>query len=136
MISLLRVKLSKVSSYQRQMNSDMDLMKFLAHIKDERQLESQRELMIIKETKRNLSEKLIRMYLPPGFGEYFQVMESIDYYDRPDYDKLTRILEKAKEIIPYYPKNKGGASLVDQDVSLLTQLINVIIAFRNGPAIP
>ncbi len=53
------------------MNSDMDLMKFLSHIKDEKQIESQRELIIIKETKRNLSEKLLRLYLPPGFGEYF-----------------------------------------------------------------
>ena len=117
MISLLRVKLSKLSSYQRQMKSDMDLMKFLSHIKDERQLESQRELMIIKETKRNLSEKLIRLYLPPGFGEYFQVMESVDFYDRPDYDKLTRILEKAKEILPYQSKSKSQMSLVDQEVS-------------------
>lgn len=71
MIALLRVKLSKVSSYQHKMNSDMDLMKLLSHIKDERQIESQRELMIIKETKRNLNEKLIRLYLPPGFGEFF-----------------------------------------------------------------
>jgi hypothetical protein len=46
-------------------------MKFLSHIKDEKQVESQRELMIIKETKRNLNEKLIRVYLPPGFGEFF-----------------------------------------------------------------
>lgn len=73
--------------------------------------------MIIKETKRNLSEKLIRLYLPPGFGEYFQVMESVDFYDRPDYDKLTRILEKAKEILPYQYKNKSQMSLVDQEVS-------------------
>ncbi len=63
-------------------------------------------------------------------------MESIDYYDRPDYDKLTRILEKAKEIIPYFPKNKGGASLVDQDVSTLSQLINSFIAFREWSFIP
>jgi len=69
--------------------------------------------MIIKETKRNLSEKLIRLYLPPGFGEYFQVMESVDFYDRPDYDKLTRILEKAKEILPYQTKIKSQMSLVD-----------------------
>ncbi len=83
------------------MNSETDLMRFLSHIKDERQVESQRELIIIKETKRNLSEKLIRLFLPPGFGEFFLIMESIDFYDRPDYDKLTRILEKAKEIMPY-----------------------------------
>lgn len=114
MIALLRVRLSKVSAYQRQAASDMDLMKFLSHIKDERQLESQKELMIIKETKRNLSEKLIRVYLPPGFSEFFQIMETIDYYDRPDYDKLIHILEKAKEMIPHYPKNvKALHSLVD-----------------------
>lgn len=106
----------------------MDLLKFLSHVKDERQLESQKELLIIKETKRNLSERLIRTYLPPGFGEYFQIMESIDYYDRPDYDKLTRILEKAKEIIPYYPKNKGQTWLVDQEVSSLIKLITIFIA--------
>jgi hypothetical protein len=40
-------------------------------------------------------------------------MESIDYYDRPDYDKLMRILEKAKELIPYYSKTKGPTTLVD-----------------------
>jgi hypothetical protein len=113
MIALLRVKLSKVSSYQHKLNTDLDLMKFLSHIKDERQIESQRELMIIKETKRNLNEKLIRVYLPPGFGEFFQIMESMDYYDRPDYEKLTRILEKAKDIIPYYSKTKAQSSLVD-----------------------
>ena len=72
--------------------------------------------MIIKETKRNLNEKLIRVYLPPGFGEFFQIMESMDYYDRPDYEKLTRILEKAKEIIPYYSKTKTMNTLVDQEL--------------------
>lgn len=72
--------------------------------------------MIIKETKRNLNEKLIRLYLPPGFGEFFSIMESLDYYDRPDYDKLTRILEKAKEIIPYYSKSKVQSTLVDQEL--------------------
>ena len=116
MIALLRVKLSKVSAYQHKLNTDLDLMKFLSHIKDERQLESQRELMIIKETKRNLNEKLIRLYLPPGFGEFLQIMESMDYYDRPDYEKLTRILEKAKEIIPYYSKTKTMSTLVDQEL--------------------
>jgi hypothetical protein len=44
-------------------------------------------------------------------------MESVDFYDRPDYDKLTRILEKAKEILPYQSKNKSQLSLVDQEVS-------------------
>lgn len=43
-------------------------------------------------------------------------MEGIDYYDRPDYDKLTRILEKAKEIIPYYSKSKSQSTLVDQEL--------------------
>jgi hypothetical protein len=36
MVALLRVKLSKISSFQRAMNSDMDLLKYLSHIKDER----------------------------------------------------------------------------------------------------
>jgi len=40
MVALLRIKLTKVSSYQRQMHSDVDVMKYLAHIKDEKQLES------------------------------------------------------------------------------------------------
>ena len=44
-------------------------------------------------------------------------MESVDFYDRPDYDKLTRILEKAKEILPYQSKSKSQMSLVDQEVS-------------------
>jgi hypothetical protein len=43
-------------------------------------------------------------------------MESMDYYDRPDYEKLTRILEKAKEIIPYYSKTKTMNTLVDQEL--------------------
>jgi len=43
-------------------------------------------------------------------------MESIDFYDRPDYDKLIRILEKAKETLPYQSKTKSTLSLVDQEV--------------------
>lgn len=43
-------------------------------------------------------------------------MESVDFYDRPDYDKLTRILEKAKEILPYQSKSKSQMSLVDQEL--------------------
>lgn len=45
-------------------------------------------------------------------------METIDYYDKPDYDKLIKILEKAKETIPFYPKNKSQNTLVDQEVTL------------------
>jgi hypothetical protein len=34
-------------------------------------------------------------------------METVDYYDRPDYDKLIKILEKSKETVPFYhPKIK------------------------------
>lgn len=62
--------------------------------------------MIIKEVKKNLNDKLIRAYLPPGFAEFFLLMETIDYYDKPDYDRLIKVLEKAKEIIPFLPKAK------------------------------
>jgi hypothetical protein len=112
MVALLRVKLSKCSTYQRQMQSDMDLLKYLSHIKDEKQLEGQKELLLIKEIKRNLTEKLIRIYLPTGFAEFFLLMETVDFYDRPDYDKMIKILEKAREIIPFFPKTKVN-NLVD-----------------------
>ena len=102
------------------MNSDMDLMKYLAHIKDEKHLESQKELILIKEIKRNLSDKLMRIYLPPGFAEFYLLMETIDYYDKPEYEKLIRVLEKAREVIPLYPKHKlYNNTLVDQDVRTL-----------------
>lgn len=106
MVALLRVKLSKVSNYQRQNQTDMDLLRILAHIKDEKQLESQKELLLIKEIKRNISEKLIRVYLPAGFAEFFLVMDTIDYYDKPDYEKLIKILEKSRDLIPFYPKSR------------------------------
>jgi len=62
--------------------------------------------MMIKEVKRNINDKLIKVYLPTGFAEFFVLMETIDYYDKPDYDKLIKILEKAKETIPFLPKSK------------------------------
>lgn len=61
---------------------------------------------MIKEVKRNINDKLIKVYLPTGFAEFFVLMETIDYYDKPDYDKLIKILEKAKETIPFLPKSK------------------------------
>lgn len=96
------------------MQTDVDLLRILAHIKDEKQLESQKELLLIKEIKRNLNEKLVRVYLPAGFAEFFMLMETIDYYDRPDYEKLIKILEKARDLIPFYPKSRLTSSLVDQ----------------------
>jgi hypothetical protein len=30
------------------------------------------------------------------------------FYDKPDYDKLMKLLEKAKESIPFYPKLKNN----------------------------
>jgi hypothetical protein len=56
LIALLKVKLSRISSYTKKLSSDSDLIKALGNIKDNKQLESQKELMIIKETKKNLSE--------------------------------------------------------------------------------
>jgi hypothetical protein len=49
----------------------------------------------------------MKAYLPSGFAEFFQIMETIDYYDKPDYDRLIRTLEKAREQVPYFPKNKA-----------------------------
>jgi hypothetical protein len=94
----------------------MELLKHLQHIKDEKQIESQKELMLIKEVKRNLSEKLIRAHLPTGFAEFYQLMEVIDYYDKPDYDRMAKLLEKAKEAIPMQPRSKSNNTLVDQDL--------------------
>lgn len=70
-------------------------------------------MILIKEIKRNLNEKLAKAYLPPGFSEFFLLMETVDYYDKPDYDKLIRILERAKEVIPFMAKNKASNNLVD-----------------------
>lgn len=70
---------------------------------------------MIKEVKRNINDKLIKVYLPTGFAEFFVLMETIDYYDKPDYDKLIKILEKAKETIPFLPKSKQN-TLVDQEL--------------------
>lgn len=56
LLALLKVKLSRLSSYTKKLSSDNDLIKALGNIKDNKQLESQKELMIIKETKKNLSE--------------------------------------------------------------------------------
>ena len=44
------------------------------------------------------------------------LMETVDYYDRPDYDKLIKILEKGRDLIPFYPKSKITTSLVDQEL--------------------
>ena len=71
--------------------------------------------MMIKEVKRNLNDKLIKVCLPPGFAEFYCIMETIDYYDKPDYDKMIKILEKAKEAVPFMTKTKMN-TLVDQEV--------------------
>ena len=114
MVALLRIKLAKVSSFQRQLCSDMDLLRHLAHVKDEKQLESQKELMVIKEVKRNLNEKLIKAFLPAGFAEFFMQMEAIDFYDKPDYDRMIKLLERARDTLPLQPKTaKGFSTLVD-----------------------
>lgn len=47
-------------------------MKLLSSIKDEKQIESQKELYLIKETKRHISEDLIRSHLPDGFAQFFR----------------------------------------------------------------
>jgi hypothetical protein len=106
MVALLRLKLSKVSSYQSKMQTDIDLLRLLGSIKDPKQLESQKELHQIKEVKRNLNEKFMRAYFPTGFSDFFMVMETIDYYDKPDYDRLIKILEKARDLVPFFPKSK------------------------------
>lgn len=72
LISLLRVRTSKISLYQKKPSSDTELNKLLCNIKDQRQIESQKELYMIKETKRHISTDLIKSYLPDGFAEFFQ----------------------------------------------------------------
>lgn len=72
-------------------------------------------MLLIKEIKRNLSEKLIRAYLPTGFAEYYLMMENIDFYDKPDYDRMIKLLEKARETIPLLPKSKQQ-TLVDPEL--------------------
>ena len=57
----------------------------------------------------------MRAYLPAGFSEFFSIMESIDYYDKPDYDKLIRVLEKARDAIPFVPRSKVQ-QLVDPEL--------------------
>lgn len=66
-------------------------------MKENKQLESQKELMLIKDLKRNISESLIRVYLPPAFAEFWNMIECLGYYDTPDYDKMIKILEKGRE---------------------------------------
>jgi len=114
-VALLRIKLTKVSSYQSKMQTDLDLIRMLGSIKDPKQLESQKELLLIKEVKRNLNEKFMRAYLPAGFSDFFAIMESIDYYGKPEYDKLARVLEKARDSIPFFPPSKVQ-QLVDAEL--------------------
>ena len=59
----------------------------------------------------------MRAYLPTGFSEFFTVLETIDYYDKPDYERLIKILEKARDIVPFFPKSKAVTQqLVDPDL--------------------
>lgn len=53
--------------------------------------------MLIKDIKRNLSEALIKTHLPDPFLDFHQHISALGYYDAPDYDKLIRLFEKAKE---------------------------------------
>lgn len=64
MLALLKVKISRISTYNKKITSDPDIMKMLSNVKDPKQLESQKELLLIKETKRHISEQLIRICLP------------------------------------------------------------------------
>ncbi|CDW75772.1 ck1 family protein kinase [Stylonychia lemnae] len=96
LVSLLRVRSSKISNYSKKPMSDNDLLKALGGIKDEKQLQGQKELLIIKETKRNLSEQLISSYLPDGFVEFYQHMIQLQFESEPDYDLLLDILIQAK----------------------------------------
>ena len=126
LLALLKVKISRISTYNKKITSDPDIMKMLSNVKDPKQLESQKELLLIKETKRHISEQLIRIYLPgkknlltpfpDGFAEFFEHVQSLGYYDRPDYDYLIKLLERAKDSIPFYAKMKNS-TLVDNDVS-------------------
>ncbi len=59
MLGLMRVKLQKISSYVRKPCSDTDLIKGLNAIKDNKLLDSQKELINIKELKKNISNKLV-----------------------------------------------------------------------------
>lgn len=125
MIALMKVKISKISAYSKRPQPDPEIMKLLSNVKDPKQLESQKELLIIKETKKHIAEQLINIYLPgkisyslcvlDGFSEMFNHIQSLGYYDRPDYDYLIKTLERAKDAIPFYAKMKNN-SLVDQEV--------------------
>jgi len=115
LLALLKVKISRISTYNKKITSDPDIMKMLSNVKDPKQLESQKELLLIKETKRHISEQLIRICLPDGFAEFFEHAQSLDYYDRPDYDFLIKVLERAKDSIPFYAKMKN-TTLVDNEL--------------------
>lgn len=105
------------------MQTDLDLMRLLSQIKDPKQLESQKELLQIKEVKRNLSEKLMKVYLPTGYAEFFQILETIDYYDKPDYDRLIKIFEKSRDMVPFFPKSKANCQqLADPELFELDPL--------------
>ena len=56
----------------------------------------QEQLAKIKNIKKNISIELIRHYLPDGFAEFYQNIMTLGHADRPDYDRLIRILEKGK----------------------------------------
>eukprot|EP00347_Sterkiella_histriomuscorum_P000150 403376979 len=117
LISLLKVRTSKISNYNKKPNQDVELMKLLSSIKDEKQIESQKELYLIKETKRYVSEDLVRSHLPDGFAQFFRHIQSLDFTSLPDYDYLIKVLTKARDEIV----NQTGENtyyLVDSDIHL------------------
>ena len=117
MVALLKIKLSKLSNIKRKPQSDTDLIRALGNLKDEKQIESQKELYQIKEVKRNLCEQLLKIYLPIGFCDFFGHVSTLGFYDKPDYDKLIKILEKSRDSIPFYAKSKSN-TIVDTEVKL------------------
>ena len=44
--------------------------------------------------------ELIKHYCPDGFAEFYQHVMGLGHADKPDYDRLIKLLEKGKANIP------------------------------------
>ena len=118
--------------------SDNDIVKGL---NKENVDSGQEQLNKIKNIKKNIQIDLIKQYLPgmfikfmfmcliDGFAEFYHYATSLSHSEKPDYDRLIKVLEKGKNKMPSYLGNPNkNNTLVDCEVILT----NLSLCFCNS----
>lgn len=40
--------------------------------------------------------------MPSAFADFWNLIDSLGFYDTPDYDRMIKVLEKGREQVPFF----------------------------------